>query len=142
MRVIYPSPGSTFQVHKKQISRQIFTPLFFSILLFILLGILAASGTFNNPANGTRWAGIAIIGMIFPLLFAGLAFLIITILLCLMLAKLLNIVPTYSLILRSYFYQAAFFIRKWSDRAVEPVLKPKILWAGIQRLFSELIHIR
>lgn len=132
---------STYQVHKRQIVWQVFLPIILTAVIFLAAGVMAGMGTFNNPANGTRWTGIAIIWLIIPAIVAGAIFLLVIGLICYGLAKLLNITPLYSLIARTYVYKFAYFVRQWSDKAAEPVIIPKIAWAGLRGFFESMRDI-
>ncbi len=137
-KVFTPPPISTYQHHKHQVLWQIFVPLFLAILILLVVGVFAGIGTFDNPVNGTRWAGVAIIGLIIPVFLAGVIFLLLLGFISYGLSKLLQITPIYSLIARTYVFKIAFFIHQWADRFVEPVIKPKIAWAGLRGVFSAL----
>ncbi|NPV77225.1 MAG: hypothetical protein HPY59_12740 [Anaerolineae bacterium] len=133
---------STYQQHKRQATWQIILPLILAAAILLAIGVLASIGTFNEPALGTRWAGISMIILIIPILLGGGIFAVLITVLIYGLAKLYQVVPIYSLIARSYALKSAFFVRQWSDRMVRPFFLPKIIQASLHSFFSSLKNPR
>lgn len=127
---------STFENHRREVLWQIWLPVVILVLAFISLAILAAVGTARNPDNGTHWANISLILLIFPLIPAGLIVLAILSMMIYGIAKTLQILPTYSLIARTYIFQLYSFILVWADRLVQPVLWIQSTSAATARFFA------
>lgn len=129
---------TTYQVHKHQTAWQIILPLVLAVIVLLIIGTLAGIGTFNEPIQGTRWASISMILLIIPVLLGGAMFALFITAIIYGLTKLYQVMPTYSLLARSYIFKAAFFVRQWSDRIIKPLFLPKIIQAGIHGFFSVL----
>lgn len=127
---------STLENHRREVLWQIWLPVIILILAFVSLAVLTAVGTARNPNNGTHWSSISIIILILPLIPAGLIMLAILIVMIYGIAKTLQILPTYSLIARTYIFQLYFFILVWADRLVQPVLWIKSASAAAAKFFD------
>jgi len=130
--------STTYQVHKRQATWQIILPLVLAAVILLTVGTLAGVGAFNEPVQGTRWASISMILLIIPVLLSGAMLVLVITGVIYGLTKLYQVVPTYSLLVRSYTFKAAFFVRQWSDRIIKPLFLPKIIQAGIHGFFSVL----
>lgn len=133
-----PKIMTTRQRHRRQAFWQITLPLFLAAAVLVALAALAGVGTFRNPDLGIKWTGISIIMLTIPALLGGFLFIALLGAGVYGLAKLLNIIPTYSMIARSYVYKAALFVRSGADRLLKPFMLPSILKAGIRGFFLGL----
>lgn len=135
------STNSTLQQHRRQTTWQILFPLILSILIILAIGIFSGIGTIRNAQDGIRWAGISTIFLIIPAMIWGILFLLLLGVLVFGLNKLITILPLYSLAARTYVYKTALLIRRWADLAVEPIIWPGMIGAGIKGAINALKKI-
>ena len=88
------------------------------------------------------WRDISLIFMIIPVVLVGLIFLGIFIGIVYLLARLLNILPTYTQLGQAYVRTFSSMVRMWADRAVNPFLAIRSLWAGIVSIWRRFSLFR
>ncbi len=127
---------STLEIHRRQVLWQIWLPVALLVLVFIVLAGLSIIGTSYSADSGTHWSSISIVILILPLLPAGLIAIGILAALIYGLAKVLKILPVYSLIVRTYIFQFSFFVLVWANRLVQPVLWLQSTSAAVAKFFN------
>jgi|YNPNPStandDraft_1061719.scaffolds.fasta_scaffold13788_2 hypothetical protein len=130
---------STLEIHRRQVLWQIWLPVTIFVLAFIALATLSAIGTSRNADNGTFLSSISMIVLILPLIPVGLIAIIILAALIYGLAKVLQILPVYSLMIRTYIFQLSYFVLTWANRLVQPVLWLQSTSAGLAKFFSLIL---
>lgn len=136
MKAILPRiEHASYQAHRKQVFWQIILPVGFSVLACLGLIILISLATFGAAGDVARWAAISTIWIVIPLLFAGLLLLLLLGGLIYLLARLLNILPTYTALVQDYTFRGASRLRGISDAAVQPILFLEGLNASIKAIF-------
>lgn len=130
---------STLEIHRRQVLWQIWLPVSLLVLTFIVLAGLSIIGTSYSADNSLHWSSISIIILILPLIPAGLIILLILAVSIYGLAKVLSILPVYSLVVRTYIFQLSFFVLVWTNRLVEPVLWLQSTSAAVAKFFNLIV---
>ncbi|HEX7973228.1 MAG TPA: hypothetical protein VF498_02380 [Anaerolineales bacterium] len=122
---------ATRKAHQREVLWQITVPLIVGLLALLALCVLAAIGP---AAVASRWADVSLIWLILPMfivlliiiaIFGGIAFGVI---------KLIGVLPIYSRKVQDLFVMIGAQVRRFSDMAVEPVLRVHGFKASLQRL--------
>lgn len=119
--------------HRRETFRQIYLPLIIGIVLALVVFAAIIILATRSLENLNRWASVSIIWMIIPSLLIALILMVVVLGLLFAISRLLGILPGYSKIVQSYFYQAEGVVSNITDQAVEPVLRLRSAWAGAHR---------
>ncbi|MFN8412285.1 MAG: hypothetical protein U0Z26_07850 [Anaerolineales bacterium] len=122
MKAQLPQPEHySYQVHRKQVVRQVILPVIIASLLLIGLVVLICFATFNQGGDVGRWAAISTIWIVIPLLLVGLILLVLLIGLIYLMARALGGLPYYTGIAQDYVYKAQGYIVRGAEMVVKPV---------------------
>lgn len=122
MKAQLPQPEHySYQVHRKQVVRQVILPVVIASLLLIGLVVLICFATFNQGGDVGRWAAISTIWIVIPLLLIGLILLALLIGLIYLMARALGGLPYYTGIAQDYVYKAQGYIVRGAEMVVKPV---------------------
>jgi hypothetical protein len=108
--------------HRKQLTWQIILPIVLTSLLIIALIVLVNIATFRDNGDVGRWAAISTIWIVFPIMIAGVLFLVVLGGLVYLLARLLNITPTYTGQAQDFVHRIAGYAKRGADAVVRPVI--------------------
>lgn len=123
MKAQLPQPEHySYQVHRKQVVRQVILPVVIASLLLIGLIVLICLATFNQGGDVGRWAAISTIWIVIPILLVGLILLALLIGLIYLLARALGAMPRYTGLVQDYVYLAQGYIVRGADMVVKPIL--------------------
>jgi Na+-driven multidrug efflux pump len=129
--------------HRKQRTLQILLPIWLGILVVLavaVLVILTAAG--KGPEDMlTSAAGTALIWLILPALLFALIFCLLLFGLIYLLAKVLNILPSYTNLAQQYAKLIAALVLLWANKAVSPIISVRGLGASVRTLFRGLFGI-
>jgi hypothetical protein len=106
------------------------------VILIIALIVLVNIATFRDGGDVARWAAISTMWIAIPIMIAGIIFLIVLGGLVFLLARLLNITPTYTGMVQDYVRKAAVYIKQAADLVVKPVIRLNGIMAGIKAFFG------
>lgn len=116
--------------HHRQAFWQIYLPLAVGMAVFLTLGIMVVvSQETGNPELG-RWAAIAAIWIILPLLAAGIVIFLFNLLFIFLFHKANSALPDYGRLARFYFYQAAARVQSLANRLSEPAISAQAAVSG------------
>ncbi|MCU0485665.1 MAG: hypothetical protein MUC85_06090 [Anaerolineales bacterium] len=137
-----PQPNPvTRRAYRRQSFWQITLPFLIALLLLLAL----AGGTIWAAAGGlaevTRWADVSLIWLISPQLFFYLINLMILIALAVGLAKLLAVLPRVTRLIHEKILLVQGQVQKYSDKALEPVLKVKGFKASADALKQQISQL-
>ncbi len=135
--IYLPESHSSYRNHRRQLWRQILLPFLLAVVLVIAVAVLAGLAAFSEEGDSPRWAAIATIWLVIPLIGFGLLFLTISFGLVYALARALQIIPSYSAKAQYYVHRAAGQIQRVSDLAVQPVLFLESMTAGLKAFFGK-----
>ena len=139
MKATLPKPvHESYLRHRKELAWQIILPVVFAAILLIALIVLINIATFRDAGEVGRWAAISTIWIVIPIMVAMLIFLILLIGIIYLIARLLNITPTYTGIAQDYVYIAAGYIKRGADAIIKPVLQLNGILASITAFFERM----
>ena len=137
MKAEIPQPvHESYQRHRKELALQIILPVALTSLLIVALIVLINIATFRDNGEVGRWAAISTIWIVIPIMLVGLVFLALLVGIIYLLARLLNITPTYTGIAQDYVYKAAGYIKRGADMVVKPVMQLEGFVASITAFFG------
>lgn len=116
--------------HRRQTTRQILIPFVLANLLILATAILVGVSAFRPGADAGRWAAIATIWLVIPLMLGMLVLLALLAGMVYGLARLLKITPEYTGKAQSWLLWLNLKIRETADKIIQPVLSLKA-WLGI-----------
>jgi hypothetical protein len=123
MKAQLPQPTHySYQVHRRQVVRQIVMPVVLAALLMIGMIVLISMATFGQGGDVGRWAAISTIWIVIPIMVAGIVFLAILIGLIYLMALALGNLPQYTAIAQDYVFKARGYIFRAVDMIVKPIL--------------------
>ena len=138
MKATLPRPvHESYLRHRKEVAWRIVLPVVLSLLVIIAVVALIVNVTFfQNAGDVSRWAAISTIWIVIPTMVGMLIFLALLIGMVYLLARLLNITPTYTGMAQDYVYKAVGYIKRAADAAVKPVLQIERFMAGVNAFFG------
>lgn len=138
MKTTLPKPEHlSYKRHRKQTVNQIVLPVVLSALVMIALIALISLATFRADGDVGRWAAISTIWIVIPVMLAGLIVLVILIGLVYLMARGLQIIPTYTGLAQDYAAKARSYIKRGANMLVQPFLAIEGWSAGIQEFFRK-----
>ena len=137
MNTKIPKPvHGSYTKHRKQLIWQIVLPIVLATLLFIALIVFMNIATFRDGGDVGRWAAISTLWIVIPIMIGMLIFLALLGGLIYLLAKLLNIAPTYTGMAQDYVHKAAGYIKHSADVSVKPIFFLDGLGSSIKAFFG------
>ncbi|MBK9924897.1 MAG: hypothetical protein IPP66_06340 [Anaerolineales bacterium] len=140
MNAKIPQPvHESYKRHRKEMVRQIILPIVLTSLLIITLIVLIVNVTFfQGTGDVARWAAVSTIWIVIPIMIGLLIFLALMVGLVYLMAKLLNITPTYTGLAQDYVRLGAVYIQRAAEAIVKPVLQLNGILAGILAFFEKI----
>jgi FtsH-binding integral membrane protein len=126
----------TAEDHRRQIFWQVWVPLAAAILIFLALAVWASVATARNSTVGAHFADVSAIYVFIPMAIVGLVCLIILAAIIYGLAKLLQVLPIYSLRARAFFYIVEAAILNALDKISQPFLAIDSAWSGLDNFLK------
>jgi len=117
---------------------QIVLPMVLTSLLLIGLIVLISVATFRDNGDVARWAAISTIWIVAPIVFGMVFFLALLCGLIYLMAKLLNITPTYTGMAQDYVNLAVSYIKRATEAIIKPVLELNGILASITAFFEKI----
>jgi hypothetical protein len=118
--------------------QQIILPIVLSVVLCIAMIVLINMATFRDNGDVARWAAVSTIWVVIPIMIGMLIFLTILVGLIYLLAKLMNVTPTYTGLAQDYVHKAAIYIQRGADALVKPVIQLNGILASIIAFFERM----
>jgi len=123
MNIKLPQPvHESYKRHRKELLWQITLPVVLTVVVIIVLMVIINIATFRDGGDVARWAAISTIWIVFPVMITGVIFLAVLGGLVFLLARLLNIAPTYTGQAQDFVRKIAGYARRGADMAVKPVI--------------------
>ena len=139
MKAKLPQPvHESYLKHRKQMVWQIIFPMVLTFILFIAVIVLISLATFRDGGDVARWAAVSTIWIVIPILVGLLVVLALLGGLIYLLARLLNIAPTYTGLVQDYVYLAESYIKRGTETVVRQVINIQGVFASVQRFFKKL----
>jgi len=124
----------THQKHRQEVLLQITLPLLLGLAVFLTLAVLVVIASFQGGEQASVWADISTVWLIIPMMFAALIFLALTAGLAFGVTMLLRKLPPYAHLVQNFFEDVSYQVRRYSNKAVEPVLKTHGAVAALRSL--------
>jgi len=138
MKAILPkSAHLSYKRHRKQMMNQIVLPVILSVLVMIALVVLVSLATFRTDGDVGRWAAISTIWIVIPVMLMGLIVLVILIGLIYLMARGLQVIPTYTGLAQDYVTKAHWYITRSAHMLVRPFLVTEGWSASIKKFFRK-----
>lgn len=137
MKAIIRAPvHESYKRHRQEVAWKIILPVVLAAILIVGLIVLVNVATFRDNGDVARWAAIATIWIVIPMMVAGLIFLIILGGLVYLFKYLLNITPVYTGRAQDFVHRIAGYIRRAADAIVKPVIVLDGVGASINRFLG------
>ncbi len=117
-----PPDHPSYQLHRKQVWAQILFPILMTALIIIAVIVVTGLATFRDHGDVGRWAAIATMWLVMPVMVAGLVFLVLLIAIIYLLARLNGLIPPYSHQAQRIFYRIEGGAKRIGEMARRPVL--------------------
>ncbi len=115
---------------------QIILPIVLTVILIIALIVLINIATFRDGGDVARWAAVSTIWIAIPIMIGMLIFTVILGGLVYLLARLLNITPTYTGMAQDYVRKAAVYVKQAADSVVKPIIGLEGFIASIKKFLG------
>lgn len=139
MKAHLPHPTHySYEVHRKQVVRQIILPVVLAVLVMIGMVVLISFATFNQGGDVGRWAAISTIWIVIPVMIAGLVLLVLLVGLVYLLARALGALPYYTGLAQDYVYKARGIIIRGANMIVKPILVVDGFLENIRAFFGRI----
>lgn len=133
MNAKLPKPvHESYSKHRKQVIWQILLPVALATLLIVALIVLINLATFRDGGDVGRWAAISTIWIVVPIMIGLLILLGLLGGLVYLMARLLNVTPTYTGMAQDFVHKAVGQIKRGADMAVKPIFFIDGLGASIR----------
>ncbi|MEW6405346.1 MAG: hypothetical protein AB1649_26445 [Chloroflexota bacterium] len=137
MKAELPKPEHySYQLHRKQVGTQILLPVILAGVLIVALTVVIILATFRGGGDVGRWAAISTMWISVPVLIFGLLGLVVAAGLIYLLARLLDILPTYTGLAQDYVYKARGYIIHAADMAVRPIIAINTFMSRVKAFFG------
>jgi len=124
--------------HRKDRIWKILFPVALSAVLCIVLIVLINVATFRDNGDVARWAAVSTIWIVIPIIIGLLIVLALVGGLVYLMAKLLNITPTYTGLAQDYVNKGVVYIKRASEAIVKPVIQLNGILASINAFFERM----
>ncbi len=137
MKAKLPKPvHESYLKHRKDLAWKIIFPVLLSAMLCIGLIFIINLATFRGGGDVARWAAISTMWIAIPAMVALLVFVALLAGIIYLLAKLLNITPTYTVIAQDFFYKIEGYAKRIADGAAKPFIFLDSIGASINRFLG------
>lgn len=131
-----PQRHYSYNVHRRQVWLQIFIPIILAVLLIVAVAIITGISAFGGNGDPARWAAISTIWLVIPAMAFGLLLLATLAGLVYLLARALQVIPTYSSNAQYYINRVTSAIKRFSDMAAKPFIFLNSIGASLKALFG------
>lgn len=137
MKANIPQPvHESYLKHRKDRTWKIIIPVVVSMVLCLGLVVVVNIATFQWGGDVARWAAISTMWIAIPTMFGMLVFLALLGGMIFLLAKLLNLLPTYTGKAQDIFYKIEGYAQRFADAAAKPIISINSIGAGINRFLG------
>ncbi len=133
-RLPSPTQHASYQRHRRELWTRILLPMLLAIALIAVVAVLTGMAAFQPESEVGRWAAVSTMWVLLPLIGAGVLLLIVLIALIYGMARLLGVLPAYTLQAQDLFRRIQGIARQVADGAVKPILLIEGITATIKRL--------
>ncbi|MHC1784043.1 MAG: hypothetical protein AB9891_15030 [Anaerolineaceae bacterium] len=122
--------------HRRQSLWQIYFPLAVGFAVFLVLGIMVVVSQETGNPELSRWAAIATIWLVLPLLAFGIATLLVNLLFIFLFAKINNSLPDYGRLARFYVFRLSLQIQALANKLTTPGINFQSNLAGWKKILT------
>lgn len=133
-----PKDHPSYQLHRKQVWTQILLPILLAALILIAVIVMTSMATFRDHGDVVRWAAIATMWLVLPVMVAGLVFLVLLIAMIYLLTRLTGLIPPYSYQAQRIFYRIEGVVKRIGEIARRPMLALQELGRLLRASLKEL----
>lgn len=132
--------SASYQRHEKQRFWQILTPIGVGLLLMLVIVALVIRAAAGTGAGGpvSQWADLSLIWLILPVMLFAMIATLVLIGLIYLLARLLQILPTYTNFVQYYANLITSQVKLWTDKIVQPVISLESVKATVGAFLTAL----
>jgi len=124
--------------HRKDLTWKIIFPVVLSAVLCVALIVLINIATFRDNGDVARWAAVSTIWIAIPIIIGMLIVLALLGGLVYLMAKLLNVTPTYTGLAQDYVNKVVVYIKRAAEAIVKPVIQLNGVLASISAFFERM----
>jgi hypothetical protein len=137
MKAQLPKPvHESYLKHRKDLAWKIIFPVVLSSVLCIGLIVLINIATFRDGGDVARWGAISTMWIAIPIMIGMLIFLALLAGIIYLLARLLNILPTYTAMVQDFFYKIESYAKRGADAVAKPIISISSIGASINRFLG------
>ncbi len=131
-------PHTSLAAHYRQSVWQIYVPLGVTmvVILALLAGVIITAAS-PDTTTLSRWADTSFIFLSAPVIVGCFFILVFAFALVYLLARLLRLVPSYTLLAQAYAVYAYSLVRQWCDQIASPVISLRGYLAGFQAALAK-----
>ena len=139
MKAKLPQPlHESYLKHRKDRAWKIILPVVLSVVLCIASTVLINFATFRDGGDVGRWAAVSTIWIVIPIMIGMLIFFALLGGLVYLMARLLNITPSYTGMAQDYVHKAAIYIKRGAEALVKPIINLNGILASISAFFERM----
>ena len=126
--------------HQQQFTWQILIPILVAVLLALAIGVLSILAAGQEPEMNEKWAQIATVLLILPILLLGLILFVLIILSSQQISRLSKFLSPYLVKFSALVDRTGGIAMNISGKTIKPLIQGKSYQAGIKRLFDLAFH--
>lgn len=131
-----PQSHYSYIEHRRQFWQQIFLPMILAVIVIVAVAVFTGIAAFGANGDPARWAAISTVWLVIPIMIFSLFFLAVLGGLVYLLARALQVFPTYTSTAQYYINRAASQIKRFSDMATRPVFFIEGIMARLKAIFG------
>ena len=129
---------ASYLKHRKELTWKIIFPVVLSTVLCVALVVLIYYATFYDSGDVARWAAVSTIWIVIPIIIGLLIILALLGGLVYLMARLLNVTPTYTGLAQDYVNKAVVYIKRATEAIIKPVIQLNGVLASITAFFERM----
>jgi len=134
-----PQPvHESYLKHRKDLTWKIIFPVVLSAVLCLVSVVLINVATFRDDGDVARWAAVSTIWIVTPIIIGMGILLVLLGGLVYLMARLLNVTPTYTGLVQDYVNKAVVYIKRAMEAIVKPVIELNGVLASITAFFERM----
>lgn len=131
-----PQEHFSYTTHRRQAWLQIFLPILIAVAVILVVAVLTGLAAFGGTGDSVRWAATSTIWLLIPVMICGLLFLALLSGLVYLLARALQVLPSYTSSGQYYFNRVTSQIKRFSDTSTRPVFFLEEIKARVRAIFG------
>jgi hypothetical protein len=133
-RLPSPTDHPSLHRHRRELWTRILLPMLAAVAVIVALAVMTGIAAFQPHSEVGRWAAVSTIWIMLPLMAAGILLLIVLIAVIYGMARLLGILPTYTVQAQGIVWRIGETIKRGADMAAKPIFALEGITATLKRL--------